>query len=279
MMTDLDALPARILRYLDGFRAVFRRREPREWAAVYLQGLLEADCRKNVENLARSIVLPPDLGVEDVAQALGHFLNQSPWDESTLLQQYHQRLATRPELGHGIFVLDEMAFVKQGRHSVGVQRQFSRALGRKTNCQVAVVLHYVGGFGALPLALRLYLPRGWVTDEARLSQGGVPSDAREAIDRLGLGLELLDRARQANLDGVTLAAGPGWLPGTATAEAAAARGLVVREALPEELLGPFDAGKARLERLGLGHFEGRSWRGFHHHASLVILAAAFLAES
>ena len=31
------------------------------------------------------------------------------------------------------------------------------------------------------------------------------------------------------------------------------------------------------EELGLDHFEGRSWRGFHHHACLVMLAYGFLA--
>ena len=30
------------------------------------------------------------------------------------------------------------------------------------------------------------------------------------------------------------------------------------------------------QELGLGHFEGRSWRGFHHHATLCIVAYAFL---
>ncbi len=31
------------------------------------------------------------------------------------------------------------------------------------------------------------------------------------------------------------------------------------------------------QELGLGHFEGRGWRGFHHHGSLCIAAYAFLA--
>ena len=30
------------------------------------------------------------------------------------------------------------------------------------------------------------------------------------------------------------------------------------------------------EELGLDHFEGRSWRGVHHHAALVRLAYGFL---
>ncbi len=30
------------------------------------------------------------------------------------------------------------------------------------------------------------------------------------------------------------------------------------------------------EELGLDHFEGRSWRGFHHHAALTFLAYGFL---
>src|SRR5262245_59431462 len=137
-MTDLASLPDRILHYLDGFPGGFRRREQREWAAVYLQGLLESSSRKNVETLARSVSLPAGLGVEDVAQALGHFLNQSPWDEAAILRQYQQRLAARAEHEGAVFVLDEMAFAKQGRHSVGVQRQYSWALKRKTNCQVAV---------------------------------------------------------------------------------------------------------------------------------------------
>lgn len=45
-----------------------------------------------------------------------------------------------------------------------------------------------------------------------------------------------------------------------------------------------DAPAWRIERdyeelkqeLGLGHFEGRNWRGFHHHASLCIAAYGFL---
>ncbi len=40
---------------------------------------------------------------------------------------------------------------------------------------------------------------------------------------------------------------------------------------------PVEQGYQQLkEELGLDHFEGRSWRGFHHHACLVFLAYGFL---
>src|ERR687884_912293 len=41
---------------------------------------------------------------------------------------------------------------------------------------------------------------------------------------------------------------------------------------------PVEQGYQQLkEELGLDHFEGRSWRGFHHHACLTFLAYGFLA--
>ena len=41
---------------------------------------------------------------------------------------------------------------------------------------------------------------------------------------------------------------------------------------------PVEQGYQQMkEELGLDHFEGRSWRGFHHHACLVMLAYGFLA--
>jgi SRSO17 transposase len=40
---------------------------------------------------------------------------------------------------------------------------------------------------------------------------------------------------------------------------------------------PVEQGYQQMkEELGLDHFEGRSWRGFHHHAAMVMLAYGFL---
>lgn len=40
---------------------------------------------------------------------------------------------------------------------------------------------------------------------------------------------------------------------------------------------PVEQGYQQLkEELGLAHFEGRSWRGFHHHVAMTMLAYGFL---
>jgi SRSO17 transposase len=58
---------------------------------------------------------------------------------------------------------------KQGKFSVGVQRQYCGAQGKKANCQVAPSVHYVGPKGHYPLAMRLYLPEVWLEDAKRLN--------------------------------------------------------------------------------------------------------------
>src|SRR5207248_2869599 len=99
----------------------------------------------------------------------------------------------------GVFIVEEMTFVKQGRHSVGVQRQYSSSLGRKMNCQVAVALHHVSGEACVPLGLRLYLPRGWLQDEVRLEDAGVPAHFRTPWSKAAIALSLLDDARRAGI--------------------------------------------------------------------------------
>src|SRR5439155_3840743 len=127
--------------------------------------------------------------------ALQQFVNQRPWDERAVLRRYRATLAETFASPEGIFLFDDVSFPKQGRHSVGVQRQYCGALGKKANCQVAVSVHYVSPRGHYPLDLRLYLPSSWLTDEERLDQAGVPQDQRRARTKPEIALELLDRVR------------------------------------------------------------------------------------
>jgi SRSO17 transposase len=114
--------------WLAPFLARLGRIEQRHWAPVYLQGLLGPGERKSVEPMAARVA-PGDV------QQLHHFISTSPWRCEPLeeeLVRAADRLVGGPE---AVLVVDDTALVKQGRHSVGVARQYCGQLGKKANCQ------------------------------------------------------------------------------------------------------------------------------------------------
>ena len=396
---ELDAgVLTRLEEYAAHFADDFNRPRQRAWCAVYLAGLLQDGERKSIEPLSRRVSLPGVLaGTQDPDQGLQQFVSQSTWDEHAVGSRYRALLAGTFSDPAGVFVLDDTTFPKAGTHSVGVQRQYCGALGKKANCQAAVSLHYVGKEGHVPLALRLFLPASWLEDSVRLDKAGVPTAERRARSKGEIALELLDTVRaegvlpgqvvvgdsgygvsgplRAGLAGrglhyvlgvtgemVVFTEEPRWqapgpsgggrprarhrlVQGSATAQSLrevaaqtprrkvtwrggnkgpmSARFAWVRVwpahgwatgdcaheepcwLLIEEEAGgtlkfafsnlPADTTRLRAvrlwherwkieqgyqqmkEELGLDHFEGRSWRGFHHHAALVMLAFGFLA--
>src|ERR671916_525518 len=203
-----------ILQRLEGFAAesrdAFRFDRPARWAGVYLRGLIQEGERKSIEPLSRRVALPPELNVKDPEQALQQFVNQSPWEERAVLKRYRAVMARRFADPKGIFVIDDTSFPKQGKHSVGVQRQYCGALGKKANCQCAVSVHYVAPKGHYPLAMRLYLPESWSEVPARLDRAGVPAEQRRPLSKGQIALELLDRVRAEGLPGGLVVADSGY---------------------------------------------------------------------
>lgn len=215
----------RLADYAASFAPDFPQARPAQWASVYLRGLLLDGERKSIEPLSRRVALPENLAVADPDQALQQFVNQSPWDEGKLLRRYRRRLARTFHSPDGIFVIDDVSFPKQGRHSVGVQRQYCGALGKKANCQVAVSVHYVSPKGHYPLDFRLYLPDAWLADKARLDKAGVPAGERRALTKPQIALELLDRVRAEGLPGQVVVADAGYGVSGEFRDGLAARGL------------------------------------------------------
>ena len=385
--------------YADVFRDDFSHKKQAAWSSVYLQGLLQDGERKSIEPLSGRVILPPDLNSKDPEQGPQQFVNQSPWDDQVLARRYRQHMAQTFAHPEGIFVFDDTSFPKQGKHSVGVQRQYCGALGKKANCQVAPSVHYVSPTGHYPLAMRLFLPDCWIEDRERLDEAGVPEAFRQSRTEGAIALELLDTVRGEGLPGwlaladagygvseefrnglaarglmyivgvtdemVVFTAEPQWespekaggtggrprtrprlaegsarpvslkdlatrtplakvtwregtkgklsghfawlrvwpAGGWATGACAGAEPiwlLIERQAdgkpkyafsnLPPETTRlravrlwktrwPVEQGYQQMkEELGLAHFEGRSWRGFHHHVCLVMMAYGFLAS-
>src|SRR4051812_1617659 len=189
-----DALD-RPAEYAASFRDDFTRPRQAAWCGVYLRGLIQDGDRKSAEPMAARVPLPEGLDVSDPDQALQQFLGQSTWDEQAVLRRYRAPMGAEFADPAGISVIDDTAFPKQGGHSVGVQRQYCGALGKKANCQCAVSVHYASPKGHYPLDMRLYLPGGWLADAKRLDKAGVPEGERRPLTKGQIALELLDRVR------------------------------------------------------------------------------------
>jgi len=364
----------------------------------YCAGLLLPVERKSVEPMAAHLA---PTRVRSEHQRLHHFVAEAAWCDDAVLAAVRDYVlehvvarAGRPEA----LLIDDTGFPKQGRHSVGVARQYCGQLGKQDNCQVAVSVSLASALYSLPVAYRLYLPKEWADDAKRRREAKVP-EAVTFATKPALALQLLEPLKQVEgLPSLVVAdAGYGvdsafrerltmlgfsyvvgitgavslWPEGQAplppkrwsgqgrkpkllrrdaqhrplsakalamqlpsrrfrsvtwrdgTNQVLSSRFAAVRvrcayrdywrtEQHPEQwLLIEWPSGAAeptkyflstlpaatalkelvrvaklrwRIERdyqelkqeLGLGHFEGRSWRGFHHHASLCIAAYAFL---
>ncbi len=76
----------------------------------------------------------------------------------------------------GVLVVDETGFLKKGRHSVGVGRQYSGTAGRIENCPVGVFAAYASRWGHTLVDRQIYLPKDWAENEARRRKACVPED-------------------------------------------------------------------------------------------------------
>jgi SRSO17 transposase len=88
------------------------------------------------------------------------------------------RLRAVVPVRRGILGLDDTSFPKQGRHSVGVKRQYCGALGKIANCQVAVSTVLFGAQLTWPLSFELYVPTEWFADPTRRAKARIPNGVR-----------------------------------------------------------------------------------------------------
>jgi len=97
-----------------------------------------------------------------------------------------------------VLVVDETGFLKQGKASCGVGRQYTGSAGKITNCQIGVFLAYASRHGHAFIDRALYLPRDWTRDPARLAAARVPEDASFAT-KPRLAADMVKRAVSANV--------------------------------------------------------------------------------
>src|SRR5436309_817356 len=151
----------------------FQRAEVRARARRFLEGLLGRVERKNGWQLAE------ELG-ECGPQGVQRLLNAADWDEEAVRDELRGYVMEYLEEEHGVLVIDETGFVKKGKKSVGVARQYSGTAGRRENSQIGVFLLYASAKGQAFIDRALYLPEEWTQDPLRCQEAGVPASVRFA---------------------------------------------------------------------------------------------------
>jgi SRSO17 transposase len=154
--------------FADQFAGCFTRRPQREAASQYIEALFNDSERKSMQAMHGRLSDPVSY------QALQHFITDSPWETAPLWARLQAQIPVRA----GILALDDTSFPKQGKHSVGVKRQYCGARGKVANCQVAVSTVLFGAKLAWPLTFELYLPQEWLADPARRTKARIPDTVR-----------------------------------------------------------------------------------------------------
>jgi len=142
MDIEIDrAATQRLREFLDGIGVILGTPQRRENFALYALGLIGDGDRKSVEPIVARA--GPSVGHMDAAhQRLLHFITDSAWDDYVVRRaaaRYTLALLTKTAVPWA-WIIDDTGFLKQGKHSVGVQRQYTGSAGKVTNCQIGVSL-------------------------------------------------------------------------------------------------------------------------------------------
>src|SRR3954453_21029286 len=96
-------------------------------------------------------------------------LGRAHWDADSLRDIVRDYVVETLADTDAVLVLDETGFLKQGKTSCGVARQYTGSAGKITTCQVGVFAAYVSRHGHAFIDRALYLPKIWTGDPARLA--------------------------------------------------------------------------------------------------------------
>jgi SRSO17 transposase len=153
--------------------------------------LLSPAERKNGWQLA-------EVNGNDTPYGMQHLLGRAVWDAEAVRDDLCSYVIEHLGDPPGVMVIDETGFLKKGRHSAGVARQYSGTAGRVENCQIGVFLAYASAHGHALLDRELYLPQEWTQERERCTQAGIPPE-RPFATKPALARHMLERAFQAGV--------------------------------------------------------------------------------
>jgi len=172
-------------------RRLFTQERVAASAGLFLDGLLGPERRKTGWMRAEAAGDPGPWRQQAV-------LGRGRWEADALrdvVRDYALETLAEPD---AVLVVDETGFLKQGKASCGVGRQYTGSAGKITNCQVGVFAAYVSGKGHALIDRKLYLPKAWTDDPARRAVAHVPEDVTFAT-KPQLALGMIERAIGADV--------------------------------------------------------------------------------
>jgi SRSO17 transposase len=167
------------------------RAEPRQRALAYLQGLLSPAERKNRWQLA-------EISGATSPSGLQHVPRRARWEPDAVRDALRRDVIQHLGDPEAVLVIDETGFLKKGRYSAGVARQYSGTAGRLENCQVGVFLAYASRHGYTLLDRELDVPGAWTNDRVRCQRAGIP-EARRFATKPALAKQMLQRPLAAGV--------------------------------------------------------------------------------
>jgi len=166
---DVDEWRIGLHALMDRARPCFRSEQSHLQARLYVEGLLSSVERKNGWSLAQQA---GDQG----PQKMQRLLNEYAWDEHALRDVIRTVVLEKFSEPDGVLVFDESGFIKKGKKSTGVKRQYTGTAGRVENSQVGVFAVYASSKGRAFIDRELYLPKEWIESQEHREKAGIPKE-------------------------------------------------------------------------------------------------------
>src|ERR671927_373161 len=157
-------------------RPLFTQERVAASAGAFLDGLLGPERRKTGWMRAEAAGDPGPWRQQAI-------LGRGRWEADALRDIVREYALETLADADAVLVVDETGFLKQGKASCGVGRQYTGSAGKITNCQIGVFLAYASRHGHALIDRALYLPRDWTRDPARLAAAHVPEDVSFTTSR------------------------------------------------------------------------------------------------
>jgi SRSO17 transposase len=148
-------------------RPLFTQERVAMSAGLFLDGLLGEERRKTGWMRAEAAGDPGPWRQQAI-------LGRGRWDADALRDIVREYAVEHLAEDDAVLVVDETGFLKQGKASCGVGRQYTGSAGKITNCQIGVFAAYVSGQGHAFIDRALYLPKVWADDPARRAAAHIP---------------------------------------------------------------------------------------------------------